>query len=370
MSELGDLKQYLGELKLPALVVRKRTFLDISGFPYYETVVSNWYRYFLDENEDHGLGNLFLHVLTNLVFETCSKNLNFANYEIVTEVQTTNKNRIDILIRGLDQDNGKFIIIENKVYHSLNNDLLDYWHFCNGKSDNKVGIVLSLVPEKIPAQVSGKFINILHSRFISRVQTEIEKSDGNFKSPYLHDFIIAIENLNRDLTMTEEILFYYENLEKCNRIYDISEKAYQYVIHHLEIAAQKLGLSFSGRAEDYRYLVPSVDGVYYTVVFDRLFEKEKSIQIIIELYKNGLVILPEIDKGIGEHKIKQADLTYKSMEQKGVWLHYASKRYPINFDALKTLSYFIEKRIAEDFSVIMNEIMIVITKSQEGIEQY
>ena len=365
MSELSRLAEFLEEAEIPQSAIRKRTLFDISGFPHYETVISNWYRYFLDDKEDHRLGNLFLRTLTDLAFELTNKAIDIRSFEVITEVITNNKKRIDILIQGTELDDGKYIIIENKVFHRLNNDLLEYWQSCESDIKNKIGIVLSLVPKKIPENVSGMFFNMLHSHYIEHVKNEIQRNNNGIYPAYLDDFLNAINNLSIDLTMTEEVLFYYNNIEKCNRIYSIADRAYEYIIGQFAVASQNQGLSFSGRAEYYRYLLTQKDGAYYTLIFDGLFEPEKSIQIVIELYEKGLTLLPEIDGSVGREKVEQAHLTYKPHEQRGVWLHYASKRYSVDMKELKMLADFIVEKVNEDFSEIMNQILQVLSSSNK-----
>ena len=48
----------------------------------------------------------------------------FTNFTIMTEYGTKNQKRIDILLQNVEQA----IIIENKVYHTLDNDLDEYYN--------------------------------------------------------------------------------------------------------------------------------------------------------------------------------------------------------------------------------------------------
>src|SRR5215213_7278939 len=110
-------------LSIPISPARQRTFFDISGFPLYENVISNWYSYFLKQEEDHGLGNLFIRTLLKLT----GFNQELNEFIVEREVMTHKGNRVDLVIIGKGADDGKYVIIENKINHWVNNDLEDYW---------------------------------------------------------------------------------------------------------------------------------------------------------------------------------------------------------------------------------------------------
>jgi hypothetical protein len=51
---------------------RGKSFLDIAGFPHREKVWSNFYAFFLDQKQEHGLGKLFLSCLIDILVEKTS----------------------------------------------------------------------------------------------------------------------------------------------------------------------------------------------------------------------------------------------------------------------------------------------------------
>ena len=55
---------------LPDVPEEVWTFLDIAGFPHYENVISNIYAYYLDQENKHGFGRLFLDALINTIKES------------------------------------------------------------------------------------------------------------------------------------------------------------------------------------------------------------------------------------------------------------------------------------------------------------
>lgn len=359
-DSLPALQRFVDIMFLPPQQEKKRTFLDISGFPYYENVISNWYAYFLQQDEAHGLGHLFLNSLLSISARKGDQPPLISNYLVETEYTTSNKKRIDILIKGVGPDSGKYIIIENKIYHWLNNDLSEYWDTCKAPANNKLGIVLTLASQAIPAEVRGRYVNILHSELTTEIR--ISLGDSITKTPYLADFLIAIDNLYNDLYMNDEVLFYYKNISQCNRIYDITLNTYKYICEQINIAGQRLQLEFGGgRAEDYRYLyLREQKGVYYTIIFHRMFEIPSQINIVIELHGKGLALVDHIQSACSRETIEARGLDFKPFAGNSYYMHYAGRTYDVSLDALSSFSDFIVQCIQSDFTDTMQDIVKVI----------
>lgn len=114
------------------------------------------------------------------------------------------REQIDIVISGRGNDHNKFIIIENKIYHSLNNDLNDYWNNFNCETDKKIGITFKI---KIN-QNNAKFINILHTELLNEVRSYIDLTSLNQKQEfYFENFSDALNNLSKDLNMNTQAKF-------------------------------------------------------------------------------------------------------------------------------------------------------------------
>ncbi len=98
---------------------RRKTFMDVSGYPHYENVVSNILAFFFDDSEEHGFGNLWLNSLLSCAKRT---DLEDAHAAVEREVFTSKNNRIDLLITS-----DRYILcIENKIFADVYNDLKDY----------------------------------------------------------------------------------------------------------------------------------------------------------------------------------------------------------------------------------------------------
>ena len=48
--------------KIKSGPARRKTFMDISGYPHYENVVSNILSFYFDDSEEHGMKDLWFRV--------------------------------------------------------------------------------------------------------------------------------------------------------------------------------------------------------------------------------------------------------------------------------------------------------------------
>lgn len=208
--------------KFPKPSLEQPTLFEIAGFPNYENVASNVLRFFLDTEECHGLGGLFLNTLLQ-----CLKDSNLSEYinktfSVNREVTTEKGNRIDIVVECADLN----VAIENKIFHILNNDLEDYRHHISQKyMANSIVIVLSIRQENIDSYGAG-FYAITYKRFFNRLLKNIGQYILNSNNQYitfLLDFIKTINNLNNPVTMTDQTLTFfdkhYKSIESLHREY-------------------------------------------------------------------------------------------------------------------------------------------------------
>jgi hypothetical protein len=96
--------------------------MEIAGYPHYENVCSNILAFYLDPEEVHGLGTLVLDALARVGSIAAADEGVGGNVSVEREVITDNGNRIDILI----ETDAHAILIENKIYASVENPLKDY----------------------------------------------------------------------------------------------------------------------------------------------------------------------------------------------------------------------------------------------------
>ena len=93
-------------------------------------------------------------------------------------------------------DDTNAIIIENKVNHTLDNDLQDYWVSVNGKSPdvNKIGVLLSIKKYSNIEIGHEQYVNITHAEFLQAVM----KNSGNYLAQAKDKYIVFLKDLYHD----------------------------------------------------------------------------------------------------------------------------------------------------------------------------
>lgn len=240
--------------KLPPQKTREESFISICGFPSREKVSSNILAFFLDTHKEHNLKNLFVKSLLESV------GLNAEDYpedfESKTEECTNNGKYIDLLLRS-EQIN---IVIENKLYADLYNDLHDYYE--KAKEEDKeepIGIVLSLFPidESKKKNGSENFKFVTYEDFFSKVKENIGNylEEANPKYiPFLLDYFNNIGNLKRGDNMDKEFL---EFLRKNDN--------------------EKLSLEFIGKIEEFRSNLRDIVKEVSQLIRDKIEDKNVKI---------------------------------------------------------------------------------------------
>jgi len=190
------------------------TIFDICGFPHYENVVSNVLSFFLNDQNHHDLKELVLRSLLE------SARIDFEKigfeFQVDREVMTPARGFIDLF---LINDNAS-IVIENKIYSGLNNDLEDYIKYARSfKKKHSFGILLTLYKTDPKHK---DFINVTYSRFLSKIRNNLGNFLGNSPNKYLFlliDLINNIDHLNKGTTsMNSDFAnFVKENHEEVKR---------------------------------------------------------------------------------------------------------------------------------------------------------
>jgi hypothetical protein len=158
------------------------------------------------------------------------------NYTVETEKRTEKGNFIDLFIDGYDYR----IIIENKIFATLNNDLNDYYDFAAKDSKKVIPFVLSLYPLNF---FHEKYIFITYEMLFKEIRKEIGVfiTDANQKYlTILFDFMKNIENLRRGSDM---------DLEFC-----------EFVKDNL-LASNDLNIKFKQLNDDFHKSVKSVNSI-------------------------------------------------------------------------------------------------------------
>lgn len=201
--------------------IKSESIFDVAGYPHYENVSSNILAFFLNPNNEHGLGNLLFSSLMNLAG---GSELHQDNVQVSREVSTNKGGRLDIVI---ETDN-QIIGIENKIYHHLNNDLDDYSQsideWANPNNLDATKIILSIKNEGN----SCGFTNVTYEDYWQKIKENL----GSYVTTssqkwvlYLIDFMSTIEKLNgSNMEMDKNDQFFIENEERVNSLINARNK--------------------------------------------------------------------------------------------------------------------------------------------------
>ena len=186
MEELdGQLIKKIAD-QLPEPESREETIFDIIGAHDKETANSNFLAYYLNPENDHGLGDLFFKSLLDLI-NKYSGNLISSDLsdDFFVQREASSKNgSVDIKLESNEGDWA--IIIENKIKHHLHNDLQDYLENSN-KAGDKQGIVLTLHPVsdfEIRPNTKG-YINLTHQTFVNSIKENLPAYYDEAKEKHL-----------------------------------------------------------------------------------------------------------------------------------------------------------------------------------------
>lgn len=357
--DIKELVEFTATTKIPQIKRRSKTFLEISKQPNYENVCSNIYAFFFNVNEEHQLNDLFIKSLIQTISSKIDREFSFFyenGFEIQTEYTTKKNGRIDILITTSDEA----IIIENKIYHRLDNDLKDYWNSI--KNENKQGVVLSLKPL---ATKNEKFINITHIELLKQVLNNLGEyfSDSSDKYiVFLKDFYLNIFNLTNPMEKSE-LEFYYKYEPQISAIQEIRKNLVRHIKNQVENACNQIegSLVLSGKSKKdterrLRYYQYSKNkDLMFTILFDSLLKKEKQLHIIIEV-RGELLKRKELFKSI-EFTSEEKELLKSDfyIPDNPYWKHFAVHVFDLTDTDIERLSEFIITKINEYFLTIFNK---------------
>lgn len=381
---LLELKDFLDKNDIPVYKRIPKTFLEITKQPHYENVISNIYAFFFNVNEEHGLKDLFIKSLIDCIEEQQIKDKNFTNFidfNIETEYPTRGKGkfgkkgRIDLLLHN----NQQAIIIENKIFHHLNNDLDDYWQSVKINSENlssKIGIILSLRPiskdQYSQFETRNHYINITHATLMHKIKDNSISYLPGSESNYIflfHDFYQNIMKLSHQMMKKDDIHFYINNKSKINQIVLFKQQFKKHIISEVDHAGMNIKNAkllvprnkFNSRRLRY-YESTKHNNLVYTIVFGELLEDSNILHIIIEpkgnTLKNG-AMFKNITFDENEKLILKNDFYSKTNER---WAHFASKSYVLDEANIAHLSNFIQDKIVEDgFASILTKMEKLLT---------
>ncbi len=374
--DVESLKPFFENHVIPTIKRQPKTFLSIAKQPHYENVISNIYAFFFTVEEVHGVQDLFMASLLDIINQSerdlQKKVHQITDFTVDTEVSTNKNGRIDLLLSSENHA----IIIENKIYHTLGNDLEDYWQstpVIPNDESNKIGIVLSL--NKLHPN-HDHFINITHLELLQRVMLNLGKYilTANDKYViYLKDFYQNITNLSKSEMNSKDLKFYLDYQKNILEAVELQDAVRRHIIDHVENVARLTNEGFiisKSRGvlnERLRFLVsPNNKNLMITIVFEKLLTKDRELILIVEM-KYDLLKSKELYRSITfseQEKARLKDDFYTDL--KNDWCHFAYKDYKITEENFVNLSKFIVEKLERDHLLtIYKKLDAIIPKSNE-----
>ena len=354
-------------IDLPIYHPKEPGFLDIIRQGHKEIVISRLYAYFLDYSNDSRIRELFINSLLEVLDDVCrseglNKNIKMEDFYCELEELTDNGNKIDLLLTSIDEKEA--IIIENKVFHIIDNPFDDYWTKVKDIEDEKkIGILLTLKPIIVPPMARGKFINITHYHWIQKIKSKGLPNDLSIRHyVYINDFINNIESLTKANIMNDSAKFFFEHTEKVLTAIATKDDAKEFIVGQLDIAASKIGLNFSSAGRTWGEIWDGKSSAFYVIGYEPLLTGERKIDIIIQIYRDAFL------KEVLLREALAGDVNYGKMYTQGHrgkgWAQFANRRYSLTEDDIKNLGEFIFNKIQQDFNSIMD---IILSKLNETI---
>lgn len=241
---------------LPALPVRRKTLFDIMGNGTSERTMSALLAFYLDQHEEHGFGDLFLHSLLDALEEKGlladdvwgSVRADSMDFEVVQEWATKGRNKkyIDVVITGPARDGGDgyawAILIEHKINASVYNRLDLYAEAV--EADPKVCVVLAPVAHTIsePGWHALTHAELLH--FVKRnLATALPEADDRHLL-FLRDFLSNLDTTmkqNEDLAHRQRMTVLNSYADRVEELTQLRDQLQRHFIAALDAAMLERG---------------------------------------------------------------------------------------------------------------------------------
>lgn len=355
---IPKLTTYLNNLVIPDISIKPLTFLDISGQPHYENVISSLYAFFFNVDAEHGFGDLFLKSLyevlerkTNTIIE---ENKRLKVFTSDTEILTDMGGRIDILLANESQA----ILIENKIYHHIeDNNLQDYWNTITKerKKEECWGIVLSLYPVNYSHKEGAEhFINITHLEFVEQIKVNREgyvKHQTDKYDFFLDDFIQNIHNISTSNMNLEKIEFYKNQAKRVEEINKLINEVEKHIKTEFKKVDEYLN-GFTNFNNGLKHYTVFANDNNPNLIFGFGLNKDELnndvLDMIVEFQNEALkdreIFQQLVFDAKEENVIKPNGLSDKQAN----WAHYAHIPYTLTTEDLLNLGDFIIQKLKEN----------------------
>lgn len=270
----------------------REDFFSISGFPHWETVMSNWIALFLDSSKNHGFTGLFTESLKAIILKKKSEEkVDWLTDQLfVVQEQLTNKgNFIDLVVfdeeLGAKNSFANALVIEHKVEAALYNDLQDYYESIWVES-SKIGIVLSAKSIKMN---NPNFLNVTYLELIHELKSRLGNyaiNGDKFYLNYLFDFINNLDRMSEDVD-TSAIDFCFRHGETIQKIHNLKQQAENDLSLGIQKALLGTGYEFTRKYPSSVTMRTMEGQVSLAIRFDELFSK-RIMELQYWLYKESV----------------------------------------------------------------------------------
>ena len=364
---LEELTNFLQNAHWPQVPARQPTFFSIAGFPHYENVLSNVYQFFFDTDGPHNLGNLCIDALGDVLHKKRGAapwpEYTFRRTRACRELRTNNGKRLDILLYNGSseaewQNAAAAVLIENKVYHWLANDLGEYWEFVTLKNPDckKLGVVLGLKRETIPEKWKHNWVSITHLEWAQAVERRLGPLSYRAESRYVALLLELIENIrnmsNAHKNSKDLLHFFQQHYAQTQRIVELKQQLLDVLPTEIRRTLPD-GHSMDNQSSDAKYdtwltitssLPQNGSPCKYLIAYGGLFKNSNQLQCAIH------VINHDHDKC--EH-IRQL---YKNVPLVGVQYgdrHYAvHKTYSLTTSQSENFAEHIATSLKQDWIIL------------------
>ncbi len=235
---------------------QSKTFYEIGGRGYFENPLSDLLAFYFDPDEEHGFGDLFLRCFINCIGNPHSV-LDIDQIRLVypprREIITKSGKRIDLILELYNV----VIVIENKVFASVNNPFKEYEDYVSKRFEGKkpIYVILSL-KEMDKAKDAEQWETYTYKVFFANITEELKKSryhltENKWKF-YLLDLIDSITKMSiQGDMMDNEFEFVSKNYNAITNLVNLREQFYDTIGKKCKEIILKYRLNTSWKKENW-----------------------------------------------------------------------------------------------------------------------
>lgn len=357
MKDYLHLQLWVNSIKaIPKPTIWERSLMDITGVTHHENMWSDIYKFFFLENEQHQMGDLFIRSLEDLM----GLDHFLSDFSVEREFVVYDDKRIDLVLYS--KSSRKAFIIENKVYHSLNNDLNLYQRSVRKVLGNKADIKtivlgmhhynLGLYKQASEINVQDKF-SITHKELLDKVFDNLNIYLKDARTEYLYllkEFYKNVCNMVNQLDLS--VLDFYSregNAQRIAEIYRVYKHIENFVADIMECSEdtqlkrnlRSMNMKWKIENGFVKYYFPDTENKVMLTVFFRdnmfstnsaphihmVFEIQGKYKEVVDKYEDNIVSI------ISHYSNDGIKLAEKTDKKNATWRHLAAQT--IHFNNLK-----------------------------------